>query len=89
MLKTEEWGYNNSLPNRTSLEGNLTSFSWTSPQSPEQEEYEIELEAVEDVFLQEREALLGSNKVRLPLFPICKRWVSWKFVHHPQYFRIM
>lgn len=28
-----------------------------------QEEYEIELEAVEEVFLQEREALLTANKV--------------------------
>lgn len=29
----------------------------------EQEEYEVELEAVEDVSLQEREALLAANKV--------------------------
>lgn len=29
-----------------------------------QEEYEVELEAVEEVFLQEREGLLAANKVR-------------------------
>lgn len=34
-------------------------FGWAP-----QEEYEVELEAVEEVFLQEREALLAANKVQ-------------------------
>lgn len=35
-----------------------------------QEEYEVELEAVEEVFLQEREALLATNKARPPLIVV-------------------